>query len=136
MTDVFTPDKRSYCMSRVKSGNTKPELLVRSLVHRMGFRFRLHRRDLPGCPDMVLPRLRRVIFVHGCFWHGHEGCPRSARPSTNREFWDKKLSGNVERDKKNLLRLKELGWKTLVVWGCETKNVERLNDILRGFLYE
>jgi DNA mismatch endonuclease, patch repair protein len=123
-------------MSRVKSGNTKPELLVRSLVHRMGFRFRLHRRDLPGCPDVVLPRHRKVIFIHGCFWHGHEGCPRSARPSTNREFWEKKLSGNVERDKKNLLRLKELGWKTLVVWGCETKDTQRLTEILRHFLCE
>jgi DNA mismatch endonuclease, patch repair protein len=134
MTDVFTPEKRSYCMSRVKSGNTKPELLVRSLVHRLGFRFRLHRRDLPGRPDIVLPRLRKVIFVHGCFWHGHEGCPRSARPTTNREFWEKKLSGNVERDEKNLQRLNELGWETLIVWTCETKNTDRLTDILSDFL--
>lgn len=109
---------------------------MRSVLHRMGFRFRLHRKDLPGCPDIVLPKHRKVIFVHGCFWHGHKGCPRSARPSTNRDFWEKKLSGNVKRDKKNLRELNELGWKTLVIWTCETKDSDRLNALLSGFLSE
>lgn len=136
MADVFTPDKRSQVMARVKGSNTRPELLVRSLIHRMGFRFRLHQRDLPGCPDIVLPRHRKVIFIHGCFWHGHEGCPRSARPASNREFWEKKLSGNIERDKKNLLELKKLGWKVLIVWTCETKDAEGLSGILSRFLSE
>lgn len=136
MADVFTPEKRSRIMARVKGSNTRPELLVRSLIHRMGFRFRLHRRDLPGCPDIVLPRHRKVIFIHGCFWHGHEGCHRSARPTSNQDFWEKKLSGNIERDKRNVLELKELGWKVLVVWTCETKETERLIAILSRFLTE
>jgi len=102
----------------------------------MGFRFRLHRRELPGCPDLVLRKHRKVIFVHGCFWHGHEGCRRSARPSSNRKFWNRKLSGNVERDKRNQDVLKNAGWKVLVVWECETKDQENVKEILRGFLLE
>lgn len=136
MTDVFTPEKRSRIMARVKGSNTRPEKLVRSVIHRMGFRFRLHRRDLPGCPDIVLSKYRKVIFVHGCFWHGHEGCPRSSRPSSNQSFWEKKLSGNMRRDEQNLQDLERLGWKTLVIWTCETKDLERLNAILRRFLLE
>ncbi len=134
MADVFTPEKRSAIMSRVRGANTRPELLVRSMVHRMGFRFRLHGRDLPGCPDIVLPKHHKVIFVHGCFWHGHEGCPRSARPAGNRDFWEKKLSGNMERDEKNLRELENLGWTTLVIWTCETKDRERLQAALDRFL--
>jgi DNA mismatch endonuclease, patch repair protein len=136
MADVFTREKRSLIMARVKGRNTQPELLVRSILHRLGYRFRLHFRDLPGCPDVALPRHRKVVFVHGCFWHGHEGCPRSARPTTNRVFWEKKLSGNMDRDKKNLAALEEMGWKALVVWTCETKNVERLTDTLSRFMAE
>jgi len=100
MTDVFSQEKRSWIMSRVKGRDTKPEILVRSFIFRMGFRFRLHRRDLPGTPDIVLPRHGKVIFVHGCFWHGHKRCPRSKRPTTNENFWNKKLDGNIKRDKR------------------------------------
>ena len=123
-------------MARVKGAHTKPELLVRSLAHRMGFRFRLHRRDLPGCPDLVLPKHKKIIFVHGCFWHGHEGCRRSARPTTNTEFWNKKLSGNIRRDKTNQQRLQDDGWKILIVWECETKDQDGLKRILGRFLRE
>ena len=136
MTDVFTPEKRSQIMARVKGSDTRPEVLVRSLVHRMGFRFRLHRRDMPGCPDLVLKKHRKIIFVHGCFWHGHKGCRRSARPSTITKFWNRKLSGNMERDKRNQETLRKDGWKVLVIWECETKDQEKLNEILRDFLLE
>ena len=136
MTDVFTPEKRSRIMACVKGVDTRPEILVRSILHRLGFRFRLHRRDLPGCPDIILPRYRKIIFVHGCFWHGHEECSRSARPTTNRDFWDNKLSRNVERDKQNLLELTALGWDVLVVWTCETKDVKGLTRILNQFLLD
>jgi DNA mismatch endonuclease (patch repair protein) len=136
MTDVFSKDKRSWIMSRVKGRDTKPETLVRSFVHRMGFRFRLYRRDLPGKPDIVLPRHNKVIFVHGCFWHGHKQCPRSKRPTTNEWFWNKKLDGNIERDKRFRRRLRRMGWEVLVVWQCETRNPEKLLEKLEGFLHE
>ena len=135
MTDVFSNEKRSWIMSRVKGRDTKPELLVRSIFHRMGFRFRLHRHDLPGSPDIVLPRHGKVIFVHGCFWHGHSGCPRSKRPSTNRDFWDKKIDGNIERDKLFQRELRSMGWKVLVVWQCQTREPDQLLFELERFLY-
>lgn len=135
MADVFTPEKRRRIMSRVKGTDTRPEMIVRSLVHRMGYRFRLHRRDLPGCPDLVLKKHGKVIFVHGCFWHGHKGCRRSSRPSSNTEFWNRKLSGNMERDSRNQDALKKDGWKVLVVWECETKDQEELKKTLRDFLW-
>ena len=100
----------------------------------MGYRFRLHPKDIPGKPDVVLPKYRKVVLVHGCFWHGHEGCRRAARPSSNREFWDKKLSRNAERDKNNLKKLAELGWESLVVWQCEMKNLEILSEKLNRFM--
>lgn len=121
-------------MSRVKGRDTKPELLVRSIVHRLGYRFRLHAKALPGKPDLVLPRHRKVIFVHGCFWHGHAGCRRAARPSTNREFWDRKIDGNVERDAANVKALGRAGWKVLVVWQCAMKDRARLEKKLGEFL--
>lgn len=121
-------------MSRVKSCDTRPEMVVRRLLHRMGYRFRLHPKDIPGKPDVVLPKYRKVVLVHGCFWHGHEGCRRAARPSSNREFWDKKLSRNAERDKNNLKKLAELGWESLVVWQCEMKNLEILSEKLNRFM--
>lgn len=136
MTDVFSKNKRSWIMSRVKAVDTKPEIIVRSAVHRMGFRFRVHRRDIPGSPDIVLPRHAKVIFVHGCFWHGHRGCSRARRPTTNRRFWNKKLNSNIERDKRLKNQLRKMGWKILVVWECETKQPERLLKKLQGFLYE
>lgn len=136
MTDVFTKEKRSWIMSRVKGRDTKPEILVRSMVHRMGFRFRVHRRDLPGNPDIVLPRHGKVIFVHGCFWHGHKRCPRSKRPATNKSFWNKKLDANIERDKHIRNELRRMGWKLLVVWQCETHNPEKLLGKLERFLHD
>lgn len=136
MADVFSRGKRSWIMGRVRGRDTKPEMLVRSLVHQMGFRFRVHRRDLPGNPDIVLPRHRKVIFVHGCFWHGHPGCPRSTRPTTNQSFWDRKLDGNLERDKRFQQQLLLMGWKVLVIWQCETKVSDTLAMRLERFLNE
>jgi DNA mismatch endonuclease, patch repair protein len=134
MADNLTPQQRRRNMSRVKGRDTKPELLVRSIVHRLGYRFRLHGKGLPGKPDLVLARHRKVIFVHGCFWHGHAGCRRAARPSTNREFWDKKIDGNVERDAANVKALVRAGWKVLVVWQCAMKDRARLEKRLGEFL--
>ena len=135
MVDVFTREKRSWIMSRVKGRDTRPEILVRSFVHRMGYRFRIHRRELPGNPDIVLARHRKVIFVHGCFWHGHKGCSRSRRPTTNENFWNSKLNGNIKRDRLNCRELRRMGWKVLVVWECETKASELLLGKLERFLY-
>ena len=121
-------------MGRVKGRDTKPELLVRSMIHRMGFRFRLHRRDLPGNPDIVLPRHQKLIMVHGCFWHGHKKCSRARRPTTNISFWNKKLDENVKRDRRDQRRLRAMGWLVLVIWQCEMKMPEQLYGKLEGFL--
>lgn len=134
MSDVFSKEKRSWVMGRVKGRDTKPELLVRSVVHRMGYRFRLHRRELPGCPDIVLPRHSKVIFVHGCFWHGHKRCHRSRRPATHELFWNRKLDANVRRDERSQRLLRRTGWKLLVVWECETRDETALSRKLTGFL--
>ena len=125
---------RSRMMSRVKPKDTKPELTVRSTLHGLGFRFRLHRDDLPGKPDIVLPRLRKVILVHGCFWHQHRGCSRARRPRTNTEFWNTKLDRNVARDLENYADLEFLSWSYLVIWECETRQTERLVRRLMEFL--
>ncbi len=132
--DVFTPAQRSAVMAKVHSRDTKPEILVRSLIHRMGFRFRLHNKRLPGNPDIVLPRHKKIVFVHGCFWHQHEGCPHAARPASNVDYWNKKLDGNLRRDKINLEKLEAMGWRVLVIWECETRNREQLLGTLRQFL--
>ncbi|HKQ51669.1 MAG TPA: very short patch repair endonuclease [Pyrinomonadaceae bacterium] len=134
MADHISPEQRSRNMSRVKGRDTRPEMLVRSIVHRLGYRFRLHGKKLPGRPDVVLTRHRKVIFVHGCFWHGHPGCRRAARPSTNREFWDKKIDGNMARDSANIKALRREGWAVLVVWQCAMKDRERLEEKLSEFL--
>lgn len=134
MADKFTPQERSRIMARVKGQNTNPERLVRSLLHRLGFRFRIHRKDLPGKPDIVLSKHRKVVFVHGCFWHGHEGCPRAARPTTNVEFWNKKIDGNIRRDINTQEALKALGWDSYVVWQCQTRDMEKLQKRLTDFL--
>lgn len=134
MSDRFTPEERSRIMSRVKGQNTKPEKIVRSLLHAMGYRFRLHRKDLPGKPDIVLPKHRKVIFVHGCFWHGHENCGRAARPQANTEFWNKKLDSNIARDANTRVELEKLGWHFLIIWQCEMKDVEKLRQRLAHFL--
>jgi DNA mismatch endonuclease (patch repair protein) len=136
MSDVFSKEKRSWIMSRVKGRDTKPEILVRSFVHRMGFRFRIHGRDLPGNPDIVLPRLGKVIFVHGCFWHGHRRCLRSKRPTTHKGFWNKKLDQNIERDERFRRMLRRKGWRVLVVWECETRKQEKLLWKLERFLLD
>ncbi len=122
MADTLTPEQRRRCMSRVKGKDTSPERVVRSFVHRLGYRFRLHARDLPGKPDIVLPRHRKIVFVHGCFWHGHKRCPRSGRPATNKAFWKKKLDGNMERDERDQRRLRRMGFRVLVVWECQVKS--------------
>jgi DNA mismatch endonuclease (patch repair protein) len=134
VVDKFTPEERSRIMSRVKGRDTKPEKLVRSLLHGMGYRFRLHRRDLPGKPDIVLPKYKKAVFIHGCFWHGHRGCSRSARPTTNTEFWNKKIDSNIRRDAAAQKELTASGWKYLIVWQCETRDLHALSDRLRGFL--
>jgi DNA mismatch endonuclease (patch repair protein) len=121
-------------MGRVKEKNTTPELRVRRLLHKMGYRFRLHRRDLPGKPDIVLPKYRLCIFVNGCFWHQHPGCPRATVPASNVDFWKTKLMRTKERDCQNITALTKLGWRTLVVWECETKNISRLQTALENQL--
>ncbi len=134
MTDIFPKGKRSWIMSRVRGKDTTAEIKVRSLTHRLGYRFRLHRKDLPGKPDLVFLSLRKVIFVHGCFWHGHE-CARGARtPKANREYWIEKIRKNIERDQKNQNLLKSLGWSVLTVWECETKDAMRLEETINKFL--
>lgn len=121
-------------MSRVRGKDTVPELIIRRMLHRMGYRFRLHRKDLAGNPDIVLPRLRSVIFVHGCFWHGHEGCRRSKRPSTNVEFWTNKIDTTIARDENSIRLLKDHGWRVLVIWGCEVRNIDYIKTTLIKFL--
>jgi DNA mismatch endonuclease (patch repair protein) len=134
MPDVFNPEERSRIMAKVRGENTSPERLVRSLIHKMGYRFRLNVKDLPGKPDIVLKKHKKVIFVHGCFWHQHEGCPHAARPSSNTEYWNKKLDRNMIRDREHMHKLEYLGWNVLIVWECETRDREKLIDKLKGFL--
>ena len=134
--DSLTPERRSWNMSRIKSGNTKPERLVRSLLHRMGYRFRLHRKDLPGRPDIVLPKYSRVVLVHGCYWHRHPGCRLAYTPKSNLEFWQAKFNENVCRDERQNRQLSELGWRVVTVWECETREpatlAERLGREISG----
>lgn len=121
-------------MKRVQSMNTKPEIIVRSILHKIGYRFRLHLPDLPGRPDIVMRKHKKIIFVHGCFWHSHNGCKSSSRPSTNTLFWNKKLDGNIARDSEQIKKLEYMGWKVLVVWECQTSNQSALELILIDFL--
>jgi DNA mismatch endonuclease (patch repair protein) len=136
MTDIFVPCKRSELMSRVRSRDTEPELSVRRLLHACGYRFRLHQTNLPGKPDIVLPRYRTAVFVHGCFWHGHQYCGAAKRPQTNTDFWNAKLDGNIARDKRNIQRLRACKWRVVVLWECEIpkatlprKLARALNDL-------
>ena len=115
-------EQRSRNMSAIKSKNTKPEIAVRKVLHSMGYRFRLHRKDLPGSPDIVLPKYKTVIFVHGCFWHRHENCKYASTPKTRQEFWNKKFNENINRDKINQENLSSKGWKIIIVWECEIKD--------------
>lgn len=132
--DIVSPEKRSRMMAGIKGKNTKPERVVRKLVHGMGFRFRLHRKDLPGSPDLVFPRMRRVIFVHGCFWHRHPGCRLAYTPKSNTQFWIDKLEANTRRDAQALKALDALGWEVLMVWECEVSNLPALAQKLNLFL--
>ena len=134
MTDIYSPTKRSEVMGRVRATDTKPELAVRQVAHGMGYRFRLHGDRLPGRPDLVFPRYRKVIFVHGCFWHGHDGCSKAAVPVTNREFWERKLTRNRERDRENIVAVGAVGWQALVIWECETKDRDGLAVLIRDYL--
>lgn len=136
MVDTLTPAQRSERMSRVRNRGGKAEMLVRRLVHSLGYRYRLHVSKLPGKPDMVFSSRRKIIFVHGCFWHRHDasGCRLARLPKSKLDFWLPKLEGNRERDLENMRRLKEAGWKVLVVWECETSDRQNLAQTLRGFL--
>lgn len=134
VVDTLTPEQRSEMMSRVRSKDTVPEKFVRSLVHRMGFRFSLHRKDLPGKPDLTFASRGKVIFVHGCFWHLHQACQNTRLPKSNVEFWKAKLEGNQRRDRASIRRLRKSGWSVMVVWECQLKNSERLARRLRAFL--
>jgi len=132
--DTLTVAQRSERMARIKSRDTKPELLVRTLAHQLGYRFRLCRRDLPGNPDLVFPGRRRVIFVHGCFWHAHRSCKIANRPKSNTAFWDAKFKYNRTRDIRNVKTLNDLGWKVLTVWECEVGENVALARRLKSFL--
>ena len=122
MADIVDTEQRSVIMSKIRGRDTKPELAVRRIAHRLGFRFRLHRKDLPGRPDLVFSRHRLAVFVHGCFWHRHSGCKYSYEPKTRSKFWADKFERNVDRDRRNEQALRNLGWRVLVIWECETRN--------------
>ncbi|HPT73067.1 MAG TPA: DNA mismatch endonuclease Vsr [Candidatus Cloacimonadota bacterium] len=132
MVDRISEEQRSWNMSRIKSKNTKPEMVVRSLLHKMGFRFRLHVKDLPGKPDIVLPKYKTVIFVNGCFWHQHEGCKRATIPKSNQEYWLTKLDMNVQKDQQIQVALIEMKWKIMIVWECELKRLDEIMEKLSG----
>ena len=135
MADHLSKQKRSWNMSRIRSENTKPEMAVRSLLHTMGYRFRLHSRGLPGKPDVVLPRYKTVIFVHGCFWHGHNRCKDFIVPKTNTKWWINKIKRNKQVDERNIVSLKKSGWKVKVIYECQlTKNkIEKaLNELVKN----
>lgn len=134
MSDVLTPEQRSRCMAAVRGKNTKPEIAVRRVLSAMGYRYRLHRRDLPGNPDIVFVARRAVVFVHGCFWHRHTCRFGRAMPATRVEFWRTKFEANVARDRRAKAKLKRLGWRVLVVWECQLKDCEGVAERLRTFL--
>lgn len=134
MPDIFSKEQRSKIMSRVSGKNTKIEMEIRHIIYKMGYRYRLHVRNLPGCPDIVMPKHKKVIFVNGCFWHGHLGCGRSKRPSTNTVFWNRKIESNISRDKIITKKLKEAGWDVLVIWQCQIRDKELVEKTLRSFI--
>lgn len=134
MVDTVTAQVRSRIMAQVKSKDTKPELAVRRLLHSLGYRYRLHRKDLPGRPDLASPSRRKAIFVNGCFWHGHADCERARLPSSNRDYWLAKLKRNKERDERNLALLREAGWTPTVVWECELTDLDAVAQNLIAFL--
>jgi len=133
MVDNLSPVERSSLMRRVRGKDTKPEIAVRRVAHALGYRFRLHRRDLPGSPDIVFPKLRKAIFVHGCYWHRHD-CKKATVPKSNVSFWQNKFEANIERDRRNLVSLSEMGWLTMIVWQCETEKEENIAEMISNFL--
>lgn len=134
--DTLTPAQRSWNMSQIRCRDTKPERVVRSVLHRIGARFRLHRKDLPGCPDIVLPKYRLAVLVHGCFWHRHPGCKYAYTPKSRVEFWHGKFEATVKRDQKTYRRLRALGWAVSVIWECETRDAEKLAATLKAMLLD
>ena len=132
--DNIPPSERSEIMSRVRSKNSRPEMQVRRLVSAEGYRYRLHVKDLPGCPDLVFRSRAKVIFVHGCFWHRHEGCALARMPKSRLDFWEPKLEANKQRDARNSQQLAREGWKVLTIWECQLKDTERLQTTIRSFL--
>jgi len=130
MRDRLTKERRSWNMSRIRGKHTAPEKVVRSVLHKLGFRFRLHGKGLPGRPDIVLPKHRTVVFVHGCFWHRHKSCRNCTTPTNRREWWLEKLNGNAARDRLHSIALRSLGWRVIVVWECETENTQALERSL------
>ena len=142
MADIWTKEKRSSVMSKIRSQNTLPEKQVRSILFNKGFRFRIHRKDLPGKPDIILPKYKTVVFVHGCFWHYHKDCNEGRIPDTNSKFWKTKLYKNIQRDAKHIKDLEELGWKVIVIWECELKpkllvsTIEKLEKEIKSNLKE
>ncbi len=125
MVDVFSKETRSYNMSRIKGKDTKPEIIVRRYLFSKGLRFRKNDKRYPGRPDIVLPKYNSIVFVHGCFWHQHEGCKYASMPKSNVDFWEKKLNGNIERDQRNQKLLKEMGWNVFIIWECQLKKNNR-----------
>jgi DNA mismatch endonuclease, patch repair protein len=131
MADSVSKKRRSEIMGLVKNKNTRPEIALRQLLHGMGYRFRLHRGDLPGRPDIVLPKWRTVVFLHGCFWHRHAGCPNTRTPKSKIKFWTKKFDDNVSRDVENQRTLLGMGWRVLVIWECEMQNLDAVASRVR-----
>lgn len=136
MADTVTKEQRSRNMSLIRSKETKPEVFVRSVLHRLGFRFRKNVKTLPGKPDIILPKYKTVIFVHGCFWHQHPGCKRSTIPKSNIDYWIPKLKGNVKRDKEHRTNLEESGWKVAIIWECEAKKADELIEKIKTIFAE
>ncbi|MCD4830760.1 MAG: DNA mismatch endonuclease Vsr [Anaerohalosphaeraceae bacterium] len=134
MSDVHTKKQRSYNMSRIKNKDTRPEIVVRKIIHGMGYRYGLHRKDLPGKPDIVLTRHRKIIQINGCFWHKHNCKYGKVKPKTNADFWEMKRTATVKRDKESLSKLKKLGWDILVIWECQTKQPKKIVQKLTAFL--
>jgi DNA mismatch endonuclease (patch repair protein) len=134
MTDILTPERRSWNMSRIRSKNTRPEKVVRSVLHRMGFRFRIHVDNLAGRPDIVLKKYNTVIFVHGCFWHRHKGCKFAYEPKSRKAFWQDKFRGNICRDKASRAKLRNSGWKVITIWECMLKDQFKLEEFVKANL--
>jgi DNA mismatch endonuclease (patch repair protein) len=129
MTDIWSKEKRSVVMSKIRSKNTKPEIMLRSFLHGRGFRFRIHRKELPGKPDIVLSKYKATVFVHGCFWHFHADCREGRVPDTNSKFWQDKLSKNVARDQSHQKKLTEMGWRVIIIWECELEAAVKNNGM-------